>query len=577
MIEFLKTESFKVLFSFLKRNKNYAIIGAVFMIFSVILLLPTPLIMKYLIDKVIPSANVNHVFILLLILLGIILFKSISEFYQVLYFSRYNNLVILKIQKALIHKIQKMPRYLRQKYHTGYLMSRILEDPRNLDGMFAKSIVSLIKDIIVFVSGIVILCYLNLFLFAIAIVLLPLFYYTLKKYNILVQKTSADFYEKQANVSKKVQESIQMIDTFRINVSEKYDQLNVIKNINNKIRAALNRDIVALKSNSISGFISGIVPAIIICTGSAMVIYGNISLGTLIAFNSYIGLLFGPTSRFISSFISIQQSLTAWDRIYLLLKEIESEDDGQIVRNISGDISIQNLSLQIEESKILNNVNIHAKKGQTIAFVGRSGAGKSSTVRALMALEDNYSGAIYFDNVSLREMNKQNLRKQIAYVEQEPQLYFASIYENLLLGNTKAKKEEIVNACKIAGIHDFILELDKGYDTIIDERAVNFSVGQKQRLAIARAIVKNPQIIVLDESTSNLDSMNEKEFFVNLNRKFPDSTKIIIAHNLSLVQYADCIYLFEQGNIIDNGKHSDLIIRSDLYKMLWNECVNNTN
>lgn len=570
MLNYFRTESFKLLFCYLKMYKKYIALGSAFLIASVLLLMPTPLITMFLIDNVIPNKDINMAIMLLIALLIILGAKNVSEFFQSLYFSRYKNLVILKIQKSLIDRIQQLPRSQRKTYHTGYLMSRIIDDPNNLDGMLARSVISLLKDILVFLFGLGILCFLNLKLFLISIIIVPIYYISLKRFSGKIHLASGKYYESQAVVSKKIQESISMIDILAINVAIKRDQIKVIKKVSEKIRAFMNSEIISLKSITISSFISGIGPILVVCIGAIVVMQGNLTLGELIAFNSYLGLLYGPTSRFINSYVSIQKSLSAWDRIFVFLSLAEKQQNHLIEHNISGAICIKQLCVFANNIQILKDINLKIEPNSTIALVGKSGAGKSTLARVIMSLEDSYKGDITFDNIPLEKLNKDYLRRQIGFIEQEPQLISGSIYDNIVLGNEKSSKNDTIEACKIAGIHGFITELEQEYETEINEKGSNISIGQKQRMAIARAIIKKPRLIILDEPTSSLDSENESAFFNKLETGFPNTTKIIIAHNLTITKNADRIYVIDEGEIADQGTHEELISKENsIYQILW--------
>jgi subfamily B ATP-binding cassette protein MsbA len=295
------------------------------------------------------------------------------------------------------------------------------------------------------------------------------------------------------------------------------------------------------------------------------------TLGALIAFNTFLGYIFGPTSRIINTALSMQQSFAALDRVYEMLclspDVNEFQENKKIERKITGKIDLKDIYFKYDKVTILSNINLSIPANQTVAIVGESGSGKSTLISLISELNKNFEGSIYIDDTQLSAIK--SYRKQIALVNQEPSLIVATIKENIKIGKTDATDNEITDAAKKANIHDFIMSLPDKYDTIVDERGLNMSTGQKQRIAIARCIIRDPAIFIMDEPTSSLDLATEKNLMDALKDFIKSRTTIIVAHRLSTVSFADKIVVLKNGTIIEAGNHEQLLQKNGHYSQLW--------
>ncbi|NOU58883.1 ABC transporter ATP-binding protein [Marinifilum caeruleilacunae] len=549
---------YSVLIGYFRQHKKKALWGGLFMMLNVLLILPTPLITMYLIDTILPAKNYNLLGIISMSAIALIALKGVSNSLQHLFFQSFNECVIFKIQLDLFEKVQTIPQFIRKKMHTGYIMSRIKEDPERLQSLLIESFFTIIKDGLTFIVGISIIFYLHWKLALISVVLLPLYTLTLQFYSKKVKKASQIYYEHKAIVSKKVQESISLLDLFKQFNAQKYDAIKFVKLLKNSTKSSLKKTMLNAYSSIMVGFIGGLGPILIIWYGIAEIMNGNLLLGELIAFNSFLGYLFGPTDRLTKLNINIQQSLVAWDRIYEYLFELYKEPISLSNKNISktliGEIKFNEISFSYDSKKILNKCNLFIPGKSTVAIIGESGCGKSTLVSLLTLVNTNYDGSILIDNLNIKDLDSFKYKDQIAIVTQEPMLFHNTIYNNIALGKNSITLDKIIYACKIVKIHDFVSSLPKGYDTILDERGINLSIGQKQRIALARAIVRDPKILILDEPTSNLDLETEKLLFNDLNNFIKSRTTIIITHRLDINLRLDYLITLKSNQITVSEK-----------------------
>jgi len=543
------------------------------MFLNVILLLPTPLITMYLIDNVLPKQNISLLSLICSGIIFLLMIKGVTSFLQNLYFLRFNEKVIFDIQLDLFERIQIYPTYYRQKKQTGYLMSRIKDDPNRLHGLFANTGLAIVRDILTFIAGLSILFYLHLKLALMSVAILPFFIYTMAYFSGKIRQLSVISFEKNALVSKKIEESISILDTFKIYTAEKFDAIRFVGSLKSAIRSFIKKNLTGSLLSVLTGFIGGLGPIVVIWYGMAEIMRGNLTLGELIAFNSFIGYMFGPAGRLINMNISIQQSLAAWDRIYEILSdkdEVLPKSKGTLKVSAAQDICFKNVTFAYNNEPVLNEINLIIRKGTIVGLVGESGSGKSTLASLIPALNTPQNGEIYIGKEKLKECDIKYLRSQIAVVDQEPALFHDTVYNNIRLGNRRAKQNEIYNAAKQARIHDYIMTLPHGYDTMVDEKGLSLSVGQKQRIAIARAILRDPAIFIMDEPTSGLDANTEEQIFAALRPFMQKRTTIIIAHRLSTVVSADVIIVIDKGRIVEIGAHDELLANgSSYYRKLW--------
>ena len=315
---------------------------------------------------------------------------------------------------------------------------------------------------------------------------------------------------------------------------------------------------------------------IILWVGAVQVIKGNMTIGELITYHALLAYFLNPIENLIGIQPTMQSALVAGERLNeifdLEIEKNEKEHKKVSPTQFTGEIQCSNLTFRYGTRKnVLEDISFRIQSGSQVAFVGESGSGKTTISKLLMGYYESQQGDIYYDAYHIQEINRTALRERIAYVSQESFFFSASIYENLCFGLTRTVTlEEIIRVCKQAAIHDMISELPLRYETMLEENASNLSGGQRQRLAIARALLKKPDILILDEATSHLDSTTEKEITDMLKELGKQGVTIImIAHRLSTIQYANQIFVMEKGKIVEQGSHEELLFLKNEYYRLW--------
>ena len=333
----------------------------------------------------------------------------------------------------------------------------------------------------------------------------------------------------------------------------------------------LNCNMLSVYLWMIADSLAGIGTGTILCFGAYSVIRGTMTLGELSAVLSYTAMLYSPIAQFSSLNSIVQQAMAGVDRIFEVL-DIEPEKrmrNGNKLKDIKGHIIFDNVSYSYGGNMpALKGVCLEVFPGEVVALVGPSGCGKSTLISLLLRFYDSASGSIYLDGYDISHVDRRSIREATGIVLQEVFLFSGSIIENIRYGRPDAAREEVISAAKAANAHDFIMSLPQGYNAEIHERGVGLSVGERQRIAIARAILREPRILVFDEATSSLDSLSEKVVQEALDNISRGRTTFVIAHRLSTILNADKIVVMEHGRIVEMGKHEGLFSRNDLYKKL---------
>jgi subfamily B ATP-binding cassette protein MsbA len=560
---------YRLLLKYIFKYKKYITGGGLTMISGVILIIPTPLLTMYLIDDVLPAANMKALIYICLLCVLILLIKAVCDNFQNYYFAKLNNFVIFDIEQDIIQSYQKTSTQYRHQKQTGYIMSRINDDPSQLHSLFANTLLNLLKDIITLIVGVIIIFNIHWKLAFVSIALLPVFVIFTNKFHHKLKKLSRIVIELNAQYKRKLQESISMIDTFFIFNALKYDTEKLIQKKKMYIQADIKKIITSNIGGSIISIIAGLAPILVICYGFFEIMNGRLTLGEFIAFNSFIGYVLGPTNRIVSTSLSMQQSIVAWDRVYEILTLHSNNKQNKIYRVSGGNIEFTNVSLLFDDKLILKDINLKIKKNTVIAIVGESGGGKSSLVSLLTGINKCNKGSIFLDDNNINEIV--DLNDAIALVDQEPSMLAGTVIENITMGVNNIQFEEILKAAKIANIHEYIMSLPEQYNTVIDEKGKNMSIGQKQRLAITRCIVRKPKIFIMDEPTANLDLETEKNILESISPFIKSRTSIIISHRLTSITFVDEIIAIKNGTILEIGNHESLINKKGYYYNLWQQ------
>jgi ABC-type multidrug transport system fused ATPase/permease subunit len=322
-------------------------------------------------------------------------------------------------------------------------------------------------------------------------------------------------------------------------------------------------------------FLGMLATAIVLGAGGLAVIQGQVSLGVLVAFLSYVTRFFQPIQELSRLFTTLQSAMAGGEQVVRLLDtppEIQDQPGGISLPAVAGRVELEQVSFRYREGtpEVLHQVSLKVEPGQTVALVGPTGAGKTTIARLVARFYEATQGAVRIDGIDVREVTQASLRRQVTTVSQDPFLFSRSIADNIRYGRPEAGIDEVEQAARMANAHDFIAQLPEGYETRILEGGANLSVGQRQLICIARAVLAGPRILILDEATANIDTLSEVLIQEALGRLFQGRTAIVIAHRLSTIRSADRIYVIDGGRIVQQGSHAVLLAQDGLYRDLYN-------
>ncbi|NIO49815.1 MAG: ATP-binding cassette domain-containing protein [Candidatus Aminicenantes bacterium] len=556
---------------FVRRHWWKGLLGAGLVIFTSLLGFPQPLIMRYVVDNVILDRQLGLLIGAILLLMAIFLAEHLANLLQKYYFTRFEQGVTLDIQKDLLDHTLSLPKSFFDDSQTGYLMSRLSSDVEGLRWFFSSTIVHIFSNTIRCIGGLGLLFYLEWRLAAGVVVILPFIALSVRYFSGKMRILSHQSIEKQAMVSSEFQESLSSVSLIKAFSSEARTIGRLMSGLKGSFQISLEQSTVGSVANFLINSMPAVARGVALALGAYWVIMGQWTLGSLLAFQAYLGYVFGPAQFLASANLELQNARAALERVSALFDIVPEEKIGvgKTIDRLKGEIEFKNVSFSYDDrDPVLEDVSFRIRPGEHVAIVGPSGVGKTTVMSLILRFYRPASGEIYFDGRPASDYEVSSLRRRIGYVSQSTLLLSGTIMENLRYGNPEASKEQVIRASKASGIHEFINSLPGGYETEIGEKGVNLSEGQKQRLSIARALVKNPDILVLDEPTAALDSMTEKSIFRTLPSLVRGKTLFVAAHRLSTIRDSDCILLLNENRLIDVGKHQSLLETNEYYRSL---------
>ncbi|HCY6921969.1 TPA: SAV1866 family putative multidrug efflux ABC transporter [Staphylococcus aureus] len=540
-----------------------------------------PLLIKYAIDGVINNhalttdEKVHH----LTIAIGIALFIFVIVRPPIEFIRQYlaqwtSNKILYDIRKKLYNHLQALSARFYANNQVGQVISRVINDVEQTKDFILTGLMNIWLDCITIIIALSIMFFLDVKLTLAALFIFPFYILTVYVFFGRLRKLTRERSQALAEVQGFLHERVQGISVVKSFAIEDNEAKNFDKKNTNFLTRALKHTRWNAYSFAAINTVTDIGPIIVIGVGAYLAISGSITVGTLAAFVGYLELLFGPLRRLVASFTTLTQSFASMDRVFQLIDEdydIKNGVGAQPIEIKQGRIDIDHVSFQYNDNEvpILKDINLSIEKGETVAFVGMSGGGKSTLINLIPRFYDVTSGQILIDGHNIKDFLMGSLRNQIGLVQQDNILFSDTVKENILLGRPTATDEEVVEAAKMANAHDFIMNLPQGYDTEVGERGVKLSGGQKQRLSIARIFLNNPPILILDEATSALDLESESIIQEALDVLSKDRTTLIVAHRLSTITHADKIVVIENGHIVEKGTHRELIAKQGAYEHLY--------
>ena len=533
-------------------------------------------LIKRLFDKGIAGKSEKDILyaagaMIMLAVVGAVLMYWNTIFSTVISSSIYKDIVT-----DIYNKIQTLDMEYFSGKKTGDMMIRVMTDPSNINSIILE-IFDMISEIIKVGLCLGIAFYIDFDLTLGVMVVTPILIITVRRYAKRLKRSGKHRQEALDSLNSKLQETLSGIRIIRAFATEDYEINNFKKKNANLKKIAVRSARYNAKANSIMEAMNYVIIALLLMFSGYRVLRAkSFTPGDFITIVGAISSMYTPARRAMTRFNSISVNMSSITRVSEILEEMPSivnRENCIKFENFASDITFENVDFKYRDSteKILKNINLNVKKGETVAFVGNSGGGKSTLVNLIPRFFDVSSGSLRIDGIDIRDYEIKSLRKAIGIVPQETFLFSGTILSNIKYSRQNATFEEIVEAAKQANAHEFIENLSDGYNTEIGERGVKLSGGQKQRIAIARAILENPQILILDEATSALDNESEKLVQDALEKLMEGKTTFVIAHRLTTIENSNKIVVIQKGEIKEVGNHNELLNKNGIYKALYNK------
>ncbi len=564
------------IFSYFKPYRLKIAVMLIAVIFTSLLGLVSPILTKYIIDVALPQGSVRLLVTYILLSFSALIVQNLISVGQ-----SYMNILISKsivrdLRSQMFSHMQSMSLKFFSNVKTGEINSRINNDIGGIEGIFSGTLIQVVQGSFVFITTAITLFYTNWLLALVSLCTLPLFLAPTRSVGKTRWKIAAETQSKLAELTTIITETLNVGGTMLIKLfTKEKDKAKEFNKINEELtRLGIRESLIGRWFfMTLQTFVS-IGPLLLYLIGGIIMIKQHtLTVGGIIMFVTLLSRLYGPVNIFANIHVDVVRSLALFERIFQyfdLKSEIVEKPDATQDHKIEGRIKYENVSFSYgTTAETLKNIDIEIMPGQMAAFVGPSGAGKTTLTYLVPRLYDVSEGAILIDGIDIRDLTLSSLRSQIGMVTQDTFLFNTTILENLLFARSDASEEEIHAACRAANIHDFIVSLPEGYNTVVGDRGVKLSGGEKQRVSIARTLLKNPGIVIFDEATSSLDSNSEALIQQAIEPLLKSRTSLVIAHRLSTIISADIIFVVKDGQIKERGTHTELLQARGLYKELY--------
>jgi subfamily B ATP-binding cassette protein MsbA len=519
-------------------------------------------LVKPAMDEIFLKKNADMLIWIPVIVILIYFIKGICNYTQTILMSFIGQRVVADLRNKLYKQIQVQSLSFFTKNPTGLLMSRITNDVGSIQGAVSEALTSLMKDTFTILCLMFVVLYRDWQLGIIAMLVFPLTAYPIAKFGKKMRSIATRTQVTMGSLTTLLQETISGTRIVKAFSMEEYENQRFARENEHLFKLALKSVSVSAVSSPFMEFLGGLGIATIIFYGGYQVIKGISTPGTFFSFLTALFMLYDPVRKLTNVNNTIQQGIAGAKRVFGIIDivpDIRNSVTATDLPKISTGIDIQNVTFAYEETPVLKNINLSIKAGEVVAFVGMSGGGKTTLVNLIPRFYDVTEGRILIDGSDIREVTIESLRGQIAIVTQQTILFNDTVRNNIAYGNIEETEENIIQAAKAANAHDFIMNLPDGYDTVIGEQGAKLSGGERQRISIARALLKDAPILILDEATSSLDTEAEIEVQDALENLMKGRTTLIIAHRLSTIRNAHRIIVLANGEIMEEGTHESLM------------------
>ena len=561
------------LIAYLKPYKAKSMIVILLMILVMLCNVVNPYLLQQAIDVYVVNKDINGILLIGGILLVINIFAWIASKIRWTMISKITNNILVNIRHELYEHIQKLSFDFFDNRPVGKILARVVGDVNALKNLFNQSIQTLIPELLSLVCVAIAMFILNVKLAMACIILLPFLTIAMFYIEIHSRKRWEVFRNKRSNLNGFTHEDFSGIKVVQAFANEKNTEKNFRKMVKEQKEAFLN----AVRLNDcfwpLVELSWGIGTLIVFAVGYRLILSGEIQVGKLIAFSMYTGMFWRPIMNLSSFYNTLITNFAAADRIFDILDQepdIENIGKAPKMNRIEGKVEFRNIDFSYNVGgKVLNNINFKVNSGDRIALVGATGSGKTTIISLLSRFYDPTNGEILVDGKNIKYVDLYSYRSQMGIMLQDTFLFSSTIMENIRYGRLDATDEEVINAAKAVNAHEFIMKLENGYDTEVNERGSRLSLGQRQLVSFARALLANPRILILDEATSNIDTQTEMLVQKGIEKLIKGRTSFVIAHRLSTIRDCDKILVISDGKIIELGTHDELLRNKGMYYDLY--------
>jgi len=562
------------LFSYLKPYARWVVAAAAVMAATALINLSSPWIISQVIDVGIAEGNPGYLAQMVLVYAGLNAFNALAVMGRINIMAWVGTSVIRKMRDQIFEKFQELSLDFFSEHEIGRLMSRMTTDVNHVQELVTWSVIFLINDVINLVGTIVIMFSMNARLSLVSFSVLPVMIVATEMWRRRARDAYREARRANTLVNADLQENINGVRVVQSFSREAYNYRRFSEGLN---RDHFEANLQTARLSAIFfpsvDLLGTLAVGLVIWFGGTQVLKAELSAGTLVAFTLYINNFFMPIRDLAGRYNQLQSAMASGERIFDLLDTQPSLVDRPHAIElppVEGHVEFEHVTFGYEsDTMVLRDINLEAQPGEMVAFVGETGAGKSSTIKILSRFYDVDEGVIRIDGHDVRDVTQASLHRQIGTVFQEPFLFKGSIADNIRYGRLDATDEEIVEAAKAIGAHDFIAKLEEGYDTEVQEGGALLSTGQRQLISFARALLADPRILILDEATSSVDTQTERMIQEAMERMLEGRTSFLIAHRLSTITRANQILVMDHGKVIERGTHEELLAQQGAYYRLY--------
>jgi len=534
-----------------------------------------PYFVKLAIDEGIGKNDTHALRNIVLIYLAVSIVQLVTNFYRVRIMSRVGQHVLYDVRMAMFEHLQKLSLSFYNRYSVGRVITRVINDVGTLREFITWAVLAIVRNLLGIIGTLIAMLTLNVRLSLLTFIVLPFMVWATVAFRNAARQNYRKVRAAVSWTNSVLAENVNGVRVVQAFSRQEKNYLNFKEYVNRYfLETSLDAVRVASFFTPVVDVLGATATALVVYVGGRAVLNENITAGVLIAFVLYIDRFFDPIRDLSRRFDTLQSTMAGGERILELLHtsvEVQDATDAREMESITGEVRFEDVSFHYSDDPalVLDGINLHVDPGQTVALVGETGAGKTTIVKLLTRFHDPTAGCVRVDGVDLRTVTQGSLRKQMGMVLQDPFLFNGTVKENILFGRLDARDEEVIAAARAVGAHNFIMGLRNGYETSVEEGGATLSVGQRQLISFARALLADPRILILDEATSSVDTQTEQIIQKALAILLKGRTSFVIAHRLSTITNSDKIIVIHDGKIIEQGSHAELLANQGMYFELY--------